>query len=263
MWTLYDRLIEAVPENLTADRIRVGRRWAAVSAGGLCGTAMAIREQEDPPAPLLPEDGTPLREVARLAKSWNFLEAAVGTAAINAYHNRPEAVERLEEKPEPAGPGNGTLPQNAFAFHSETVRGKKTAVIGHFPQIEEFLGAAAVLSILERRPRPGDYPDSACEYLLPEQDFVFITGSTVVNKTLPRLLTLSGGAYTAVVGPSTPLSPLLFSRGADELSGFLITDPDGLFEAVLAPDDPEGPRHTLFQCGRFVRLLRAGRAGSA
>ena len=33
-----------------------------------------------------------------------------------------------------------------------------------------------------------DFLDSACEYILPEQDFVFITGMTLTNKTLPRLL---------------------------------------------------------------------------
>ena len=54
--------------------------------------------------------------------------------------------------------------------------------------IEELIAPLCRLSILERDPVLGDYPDSACEYILPEQDYVFITGMTLVNKTLPHLL---------------------------------------------------------------------------
>ncbi len=34
----------------------------------------------------------------------------------------------------------------------------------------------------------GEYPEAACEYLPPEMDFAFITGSATVNRTMPRLL---------------------------------------------------------------------------
>lgn len=39
-----------------------------------------------------PDDltGKTLRELAELIKSWNYLEAAVGQAAINAWYNSPE-----------------------------------------------------------------------------------------------------------------------------------------------------------------------------
>ena len=60
--------------------------------------------------------------------------------------------------------------------------------MGHFPLVEKQLGRKCSLSILEREPEGADFLDSACEYILPEQDFVFITGMTLTNKTLPRLL---------------------------------------------------------------------------
>ena len=44
---------------------------------------------------------------------------------------------------------------------------------------------------IEKRPK-------ASEYLLPEMDFGFITGSAFVNKTMPRLLELIKNAHTAV-----------------------------------------------------------------
>ena len=53
------------------------------------------------------------------------------------------------------------------------------------------LDGASEVYIIERRPKPGDYPDSACEYLLPDCDIVIMTASAAINKTLPRLLELS------------------------------------------------------------------------
>ena len=41
---------------------------------------------------------------------------------------------------------------------------------------------AAELNILERNLFEGDYPDSACEYLLPDMDYVFISGSASSTK---------------------------------------------------------------------------------
>ena len=126
----------------------------------------------------------------------------------------------------------GTDLQSAAELcYTASVRQKKAAIIGHFYNLEKFLTGAASISVLERKPWPGDYPDSACEYLLPQQDFVFITGSAFVNKTLPRLLQLSSAARAIVLGPSTPMSPTLFDYGADELSGLA---PD-----ILTPEQAE------------------------
>jgi len=35
-----------------------------------------------------------------------------------------------------------------------------------------------------------------------------------------------------VLGPSTPLSPALFEHGADVVTGFVASDPTGLFETL-------------------------------
>lgn len=154
--------------------------------------------------------GQDLQTAASLCKSWDFTEASVGTAALNAFHNSPATVRSIEGM---------SFTQNAFSDYALAVQNKKAAVIGHFFNLEKFLTNAASVSVLERKPWPGDFPDSACEYILPEQDFVFITGSAFINKTLPRLLQLSGKSRAIVLGPSTPMSPVLFKFGADELSG--------------------------------------------
>ena len=130
------------------------------------------------------------------------------------------------------------------------------AIIGHFPHIEELIAPLCRLSILERDPVPGDYLDSACEYILPEQDYVFITGMTLVNKTLPRLLQICGDAKVSLVGPTVPLSPVLFGHGADNLSGFVCTEPERLDEAIR-----RGCSMEIFAGGRMVSVdgPRSGR----
>src|SRR5690606_21744369 len=118
-----------------------------------------------------------------LARSWNLAEAGMGMAAINAWFAQPD---RAKE--------NGFTPCGAnswgqvFDPYADAVAGKVVTVIGHFPFAEPPLAKAAEVRVLERMPHPGDYPDSACEFLVPDADFVFISGSAFVNKTIPRLL---------------------------------------------------------------------------
>jgi uncharacterized protein (DUF4213/DUF364 family) len=126
------------------------------------------------------------------------------------------------------------------------------AVIGHFPHLEKTLGKVCDLAILEKRPLPGDYPDSACEFLLPFQDYVFATGVTLINKTLPRLLELSRRQGLILVGPSVPLAPLLFDWGVRDLQGMVVTDPE-LCRGVITG---ENLGSTIFDAGQRVSIER-------
>ena len=66
-------------------------------------------------------------------------------------------------------------------------------------------------------------PDTAAERLIPQADIVAITSSTIVNKSLERLLELSQG-FTIVLGPGTPMSDVLFDYGVDMIAGIKDTD---------------------------------------
>ena len=100
------------------------------------------------------------------------------------------------------------------------------------------------------QPEWGDYPAEAAEVLLPQQDFVFMTGATFANKTMPRLLELSKHAVTVLVGPSVPLHPILFDYGANGLSGFTVTD------AALAADLVHfGYETDIASCGKMADVL--------
>ncbi len=192
-------------------------------------------------------EGRPLKEIALLAKSWDYLEAGYGVAAINAFYNTPENAQALSAAFSPEGLKSNTQTEDAFLCFQKEIVGKKVAVIGHFPYLEERFAPICDLSILERKPAPGDYPDPACEYILPEQDYVFVTGVTLINKTLPRLLELAKKAATVMVGPSVPLAPVLFEYGASSLCGFVVQDINACRQHVMAEAS-----HGLFVSGTMV-----------
>jgi uncharacterized protein (DUF4213/DUF364 family) len=222
-----------------------------VRSGKGVGLAMTLHEDTRPNSLSLPAGGPfcggmALAELAEAAKSWNFVEASLGMAAISAYWNSPErefVAEALER-------GD----TEAFGAWRGRVAGKKVAVIGHFLHLEKSLAPFCELSILEKRPGPGDYPDSACEFLLPLQDFVFATGVTLINKTLPRLLELAGNTGVILAGPSVPMAPPLFDWGVRDLQGFVVTDPD-LCAAIIRGERPD---LTVFSAGRRVNVPGKG-----
>jgi len=234
MWTFYDDLIAAVPADLRVADCVIGLHWTLVRSRtvGLALTPF------DAPRGCGPHGdaavvgmserilGVPVRTLAELVKSWNPYEAALGLAAINSAFNSPEQVEGMLGR-RPAVEERSS----AFAYYVDALRGKKVAVVGRFPDLQP-LAELCDLTVLERRPGPGDLPDAACEYVLPSQDYVFITATTLINKTLPRLLELSRNAFTVLVGPSTPLAPLLFGHGIDGLSGSVVSDAAPLWQAV-------------------------------
>ena len=187
-----------------ADDVRVGEGYAAVRVGTRIGLAMTMGGGPD--SRRLAGDMVG-KKLCGLALSGNLLEATIGTAAVNA-HLRPERWERA----------------NAF----DRILGmagsyERAGVVGRFPFVEELKGLCREVLVFELRPLPGCLPASEAEARLPDCDLVIITGTTFVNHTMERLLELSTG-YTMVVGPTTPLSPVLLDHGADVIAGALATD---------------------------------------
>ena len=235
MWALYDALLERVDADDRIEYVRAGVSWVLVrTEKGALGVASVPQGNLGQPVDESTYRGMPLREAARLVKRWDFRQAALGLAAVNAAINR---TERFADCGEP----------DAFLRYRDRAQGRRVAVVGRFQYLEERLKPICDLSVLERAPIAGEYPDPACEYILPDMDLVFITGCTVSNKTLPRLLQLSKHAYTVVTGPSTPMSEVLLDFGAGALCGFCPTYEAGCLRAVA---DEQG----LFSAGRMVVL---------
>lgn len=237
--SLYRDLIAQCDQE-PAQQVIAGQVWSLVQTDHAAGLAVSacppLRETHGTAFRL---SGWPLIKLAELSLSWNGREAAIGSAAICAASNAPERYAGADE-----ANGKDLLLQKAV--------GKKVGLVGHFPWADEIRAVAGSLSVFEQRPHDGDLPEQAEEYLLPRLDVVAITGSALVNKTLPRLLELAGGAWVMVIGPSTPLSVVLFDYGVDALSGCVVRDPEELAEIVCEGGGVQEFRSAV----RFVTLCK-------
>ena len=124
------------------------------------------------------------------------------------------------------------LPGNVYPTAGLDLRDKTVGIIGHMNGPRGLRDIARAVYVLERDPRPGDYPDAACDWLLPRCDVVLITGSSLINKTLPHLLELCENAVTILTGPSVPMCPALLDFGIDRLAGFVVTEREAMTTQV-------------------------------
>lgn len=219
-WDLYDRLIAGIPEDVAVRDYCLGTKWSYVEAD--CGMGVAWSAKNG--AKRTRKDdlrASSLRDVAALSKSWCFEEATLGIAALNAWYSRPALLDALGAVYDGAASaaehaeGRTNMRIDAFELYRPRIEahaGARVTVVGHFPHVER-IAEYAQLTVLERNCRDEwDTPDPACEYVLPETDYAFITGVTLINKTAPRLLELASRAHVVMVGPSVVLAPQMFDR---------------------------------------------------
>ena len=230
---LYDILLDGIDTAAPVTGTQMGQCWTAVETAEHFGMAMTTPGDTAPR--LLSGDytGMPLRELAAACRSWNLTEAGYGMAAVNAFYNTPAHLAQL----------NAYEPFDNYCTDGLDLRGRHIGVVGHLNMPPSIREQAASVRILERSPRPGDYPDSACDWLIPQCDVVIMTASTLVNKTLPHLLELCKNAYTILAGPSCPLCPGLLELGIDRIAGLVITDPEGMKGKILR--EIPGPPYPL------------------
>jgi len=244
-WKFYNHLIAEIPEDILVTDCCVGTNWCYVEAECGMGVSYTVTGGGRPVYDGA-ITGLPLRSVAELSKSWNFREATIGVAALNAWYSQLEKVEALGGKiAEDTGHRghiqhgeaddpvlNEHYATDPFVGLKDAYTGKKVTVIGHFPGVEE-MAELCDLTVLERDPHGRlDTPDPACEYVLPSQDFVFTTGVILINKTAPRILDLSKNATVVMVGPSVIASPFLFKWGVDILAGRVVLDAETVRRGV-------------------------------
>lgn len=213
---LIDALLAVVPDGETVS-VTIGLHWTAVViavAGeqrcGLASTLMGQRPHGEVDVPMAGKLAQmPGRELAALAATDNLTLRSIGVAAINAL--LPPLPERWVER-------------NAEHVIIEAGQGKTVALVGHFPFIANVRAQVGQLFVLEKNPGPDEYPAEAASDLVPQADVLAITSMTLLNGTLDGLLVLrKPEARVLLLGPSTPLHPLLFDYGVAMLSGAVVT----------------------------------------
>jgi uncharacterized protein (DUF4213/DUF364 family) len=96
-WKLYNHLISEIPEDVFVSDCCVGNHWCYIEAECGMGVSYTLTGGGRPVYDGI-IDGLPLKSVAELSKSWNFREASIGVAALNAWYTQLEKVQALGGK---------------------------------------------------------------------------------------------------------------------------------------------------------------------
>jgi len=237
MWEIYDALIAGIDASAVVDDMCIGAEQAFVQSGdgfGLCGS---VSETWSGGTQVRKYIGMPLKELAETIKSWDFVEARLGCAAINAWYN---SIPKLRELgiDIPDAKKHEDRANDPFIQLQKDIRGKVVTVIGHFPYIDQLFAPVCDMRVIEKfYPNDGDYPEQAAEYMLLESDYAFISSYTVVEKSLPKLISAakSGNvpAHITLVGPSSPVTPILHDFGVDDIAGYAGRDVESARRIVM------------------------------
>lgn len=219
---LINDLLATLETDAPVRDVRVGAFWTAVvvekpGAGLCCGLASTAGEDKahHHGVPLVRQAGSLLGqsalELAALARSDSQMERAIGLATVNALLPRDERA---------------WVELNAEHVIRERGRGRNVVIVGHFPFIGRLRPHLGQLSVLELHPvTPDDLPADRAHQVIPQADVVAITSTTLINGTFDGLISLCRpSAFVLMLGPTTPLSPVLFDYGADVISGTLVDD---------------------------------------
>ncbi|CAI8718603.1 DUF364 domain-containing protein [Methylocaldum szegediense] len=191
--------------------------------------------------------GKSVAELAVWVREFDPYRATVGMAAVNAAINGLQLPAPGLSLSLQSESGNNLA---VFEHFLPEIKGRRVVVIGRYPGLDRFAEQHGLnLTVLERQPGQGDLPDTACEYLLPEAEWVFITASSIPNKTFPRLAALSANAVSVLMGPTTPWLPDLYHFGIDYLAGVEVSDREALRQTVA-----EGGGVRIFETGLRYRI---------
>lgn len=256
MWELYHTLTEGMTEEETVEDFLIGPRWSVVlGSGGSAGIAPVIVEQQDRFGfSYQPAVGMTLREFALHLSSWNFMESSLALAAVNAYYNRPEALEkaslaRLVRKQLPGG----RRARRAFRmFCEETASEGTTVLVEPAYTQEEMAELPGRLEVLRRKTEWQDYYLSAYSERLAGADRLVLSGRTLVEKTAEPILSCAAecGTDTLLFGPDVPLCPALLQQGIRGIWGFITGKPDTLMQLARSAMQ----RDDFLRLGHFVEL---------
>jgi uncharacterized protein (DUF4213/DUF364 family) len=222
---LIDDLLDTLPNGRICD-VRIGLHWTAVVAevDGIrrCGLASTLIDDHEHGVADVPQAGQletfSALDIALFAQSDQSIMASVGVATINALLP-PQPASWTDENAE-----------ETLARHGAN---RVVALVGHFPFIPRLRPRVGELFVLERNLHDGDMPEAAAPEILPQADVVAITGLALINHTLEDLLKLCPAhAFVLILGPSTPLSPILFEHGVHKLCGSVVTAVEPVLKAI-------------------------------
>lgn len=156
--------------------------------------------------------GSPVKKVIReLFDTRETLRVSTGMSCLNSALPVPE----------------GVFDGNAIDLFLDRAKNLRTCFIGHFPAADQWRAQGYPVDVIELFPQPGDIHWEHSHKALAAADLVFITGLTLVNGTFPEVVRRTPNArYRVLLGPTVPLSPVLFDYGVHLVGSTLILDVD-------------------------------------
>lgn len=160
--------------------------------------------------------GKPIHTVAEWLKEPGAFSITLGTAALNAGINAPRNQPDIEASRIMAAKGKDEV----------------TVLVGEFPFTDWLRRQVKTLYLLELKEVPGRTPPEQWDDILAQCGVLGLTGTTLVTRAMATYLEKAPYAFTIIIGPTTPLSPVLFSYGADVLAGCEVVTPEAVFAGI-------------------------------
>ena len=220
---LIDDLIESMqhPSAIIAE-IAVGSHFIGIRAdnngkmcAGLASTLGAIPTDEERQM-VAGMVGKPLDEAAGQLKSTSAFSISFGAAALNTGITAPQNQPGIE----------------ASQIMAERGKDGETVLVGDFPFTDWLRQQVKTLHLFELQKVAGRTPPDQWDAILGRCHVLGLTGTTLITRAMATYLEKAPQAYTIIIGPTTPLSPVLFSHGADVLAGCQVVSPDPVFEGI-------------------------------
>ena len=145
-FAIYDTLLAGIDTEETVAAAISGGGWSAAETETAFGIAMTVEEDTAPRMFRGDMTGIPLRELAQASKSWNLREASFGMAAVNAYYNTPERLERL----------GAYEPVENYCTAGLDLRGQTIGVVGHLKLTPGIRSSAEQIWNIERGQKAGE-----------------------------------------------------------------------------------------------------------
>lgn len=232
-------------DNLRVDRAVFGLFFSGVKLSNGCGGLAFTPIKEIPAAVCCPSSAQvmplsgklterPIRQYLADLNSPNVLKKTLALSVLNALSATCWQAE--------TAPGYEII-TGKDAFDEANIQDSGlTVVIGALvPMLKRLIKKGADFRVLEQDPstlKPAEMPhflpaDQAPD-IVPQADLLVITGVTILNDTLPKLLSLAKPeAEIIVTGPTASMLPdAFFKRGVNILGGILVTKPDELLDLI-------------------------------
>jgi uncharacterized protein (DUF4213/DUF364 family) len=210
----------SIDQDALVREVRIGPYWTGVWSRG-CGLALTLISPRAGSLPVMDAGsltGKNAGELCHWLDAPQLLPRSIGLATLNSLmevdRNRCDSI-------------------NAAEILMAEGKGKRVALVGHFPFVPELRASVRMLWVLELEPGTGDLPAKTASEILPLADVVGITGSALLNGTIDGLLSLCRKtALVVVMGPSAPPSPIWFDFGVDVVATSIVTNPPAVLEAL-------------------------------